>query len=148
MNYLLTSFANGLKFKAGGGRKNTATDTDKNANGDARPNGLSDVGDKSFQGDQSAPGDSLDDNPLAVDPQISVKCKYGSLDNETGQLSITIEKMSQIKLSYKCQLYIRMLLLPEAKKELKRKTKAGIHMIIRLFSIYIYIYIYIYMSTG
>ena len=57
----------------------------------------------------------------------------GSSSNKNLDLSINIDKLTNVVISSNCHLYISMLLLPEAKRELKQKTQKGkIHILICL----------------
>ena len=45
--------------------------------------------------------------------------------NKDHNLTLTVDKLMDINISFNCQLYISMSLLPEDRKDLKQKTKPG-----------------------
>ena len=81
--------------------------------------------------------DSFTQNLVNSEPSIALKLMYAQNEggnasitsNQANQnenkLSLTIDKLMDIDIPSNCHVYISMLLLPDAKKELKQKTSKG-----------------------
>jgi hypothetical protein len=81
--------------------------------------------------------DSFTQNLVNSEPSLALKLIYAK--NESGntsltsnqtnknenKLSLTIDKLMDINIPSNCHVYISMLLLPDAKRELKQKTLKG-----------------------
>ena len=92
------------------------------------------IADKSNKVPKSMSLDSFTQNLVNSEPSIGLKliyeCGSASLrsnlaSKNENKLSLTIDKLMDIDIPSNCHVYISMILLPDAKKELKQKTPKG-----------------------
>ena len=81
--------------------------------------------------------DSFTETLVNNEPSIALKLIYTKNENEStsltsnqntkneNKLSLTIDKLMDINVPSSCHVYISMILLPDAKKELKQRTPKG-----------------------